>query len=220
MDLGTPTATKIVGAIGLLVVAAVGWTLVVGPETGRLEEARQQVVEIQDQNALLSVQLTALVQQQAELGDTRSIARRLARKFPPTADQPGLFEMVTTAAVGAGIGAEGVTTLTPTPPVVSGADAAAADPAAGTTQAAPAGAQLARQTVTVSVTGSYDQTQQLLVNLENMDRAYLITTVSLAGDAEGGAFTTTITGDMFVMPPVKDPGKTVEVASATDQEDS
>lgn len=225
MQLGTPAATKVVGALGLVVVAALGWTFAVGPETGRLDAAREQVTAIRDQNAVLQTQLAALVKQQSELADTRGTARVLARKFPPTADQPGLFAMVTDAAVDAGIGAEGVTTLSPTPPVVGGAEpGAAADPAAAPTDpaaAAPAAAgALARQTVTVSVTGTYDQTQQLLVNLENMDRAYLVTSVSLAGDTEGASYTTTITGDMFVMPPVKAPGKAVEVASATTQEGS
>ena len=221
MDLGTPVATKVVGAVGLLAVAGLGWTVGIGPETGRLSDAREQVTTIQDQNAVLATQLAGLVKQQENLGETRRTARELAAKFPPTADQPGLFKVVTAAAVDAGIGAKGVTTLTPTPPVVGSAD----DPAGASTDAGAAdpaatagGDQLARQTVTVSVTGSYDQTQQLLVNLEHMKRAYLITSVALAGDATNGEFTTTITGDMFVMPPVKDPGKTVEVASTTEEE--
>jgi Tfp pilus assembly protein PilO len=226
MDLGTPLATKVVGTVGLLAVAALGWTFGIGPETGKLADAREQVTTVQDQNAVLAIQLSALVKQQAELGATRRTARLLAAKFPPTADQPGLFEIVTAAAVDAGIGAKGVTTLTPTPPLVGAAETSAgttSTPAAsgadGSTPAAAGGAQLARQTVTVSITGSYDQTQQLLVNLEQMKRAYLVTTVSLAGDASTGSFTTTITGDMFVMPPVPDPGKTVEVSSTTTQED-
>lgn len=228
MDLGTPAATKVTGALGLLAVAALGWTFGVGPQSAHLAEARDEVTAVQDQNALLTTQLAVLTKQQQDLGATRRTARVLAAKFPPTADQPGLFEIVTAAAVDAGIGAKGVTTLTPTPPVVgtaagtaNGAANGTADGTAGSTQAgtpAPSGGQLARQTVTVSVTGSYDQTRQLLVNLEHMERAYLITTVSLAGDAENGAYTTSITGDMFVMPPVPDPGKTVDVSSTTTQE--
>ena len=213
MDLGTPTATKVTGAIGLLVVAGLGWTFGVGPQSAHLAEARDEVTTVQDQNALLTVQLAALTKQQQDLGATRRTARVLAANFPPTADQPGLFEIVTAAAVDAGIGAKGVTTLTPTPPVVGTADSSAGSTQAGTT--APSGDQLARQTVTVAVTGSYDQTRQLLVNLEHMKRAYLITSVSLAGDTENGAYTTSITGDMFVMPPVQDPGKTVDVSSTT-----
>jgi Tfp pilus assembly protein PilO len=220
MDLGTPTATKVTGVVGLLVVAALGWTFGVGPQSAQLAEARDEVATVQDQNALLTVQLAALTKQQEDLGATRRTARRLAAKFPSTADQPGLFEIVTAAAVDAGIGAKGVTTLTPTPPVVGTADGADAAAQGGTQSGAQAGTQLARQTVTVSVTGSYDETRQLLVNLENMQRAYLITSVSLAGDAQSGAYTTTVTGDMFVMPPVQDPGKTVDVSSTTTQEGS
>jgi Tfp pilus assembly protein PilO len=221
MDLGTPGATKVVGVLGLVAVAALGWTFAVGPETGRLADARAEVTTVQDQNAVLQTQLAGLVKQQEQLGATRQAARELAKRFPPTADQPGLFQIVTAAAVDAGIGAQGVTTLTPTPPVVGNPDGTpAAAAGTATTSATSAGAPLlARQTVTVSVTGTYEETRQLLVNLEHMDRAYLVTSVTLAGDATAGTFTTTITGDMFVMPPVKDPGKTVDVSSTTSQED-
>lgn len=213
MDLRTPGATKVVGSLGLLAVVGLGWVVGIGPQTTALATAREEVTAIQDQNAVLATQLAGLVKQQQELGTTRHTARVLATKFPPTADQPGLFQAVTDAAVEAGIGADGVTTLAPTPPVVGGA----ADPTGAAPAPAPVGGgQLARQTVTVTVAGTYDQTQQLLANLEHMPRAYLVGSVSLAGDATSGQFTTTITGDMFVMPPVPDPGKTVEVASTTD----
>lgn len=204
MDLGTPTATKILGGVSLLVVAALGWTLVVGPETSALSDRREAVEATRDQNQQLAGELAALEQQREELGATRRTAEELAEKFPPTADQPGLFEEVTAAAVEAGIGPQGVTALVPTPPMVG----AAADPAAATPPAAETGSMLARQTVTVSVTGTYDQTQRLLENLEHMHRAYLVRTVALSGDPETGTYTTTVDGDMFVMPPVVDPEKT------------
>lgn len=225
MDLSSPTATKVLGGLGLVVVAALGWTVAVGPETSTLAETRQTVADVRDQNALLTTQLASLVKQQEQLPETRRTARRLAAKFPATADQPGLFEAVTTAAVDAGIGAQGVTTLTPTPPVIGGLAGAAAPgaaaPGAAPAEGAPAdgaavaGAQLARQTVTVAVTGSYDQTQVLLENLEHMSRAYLVTSVSVSGDPTTGVFTTSITGDMFVMPPVQDPDD-ADSAAGTD----
>ena len=210
MNLRTPGGTKVVGSLALLLVAALGWLFVVGPETSALSEARLEVENISDQNDVLTLQLASLKRQQLELAPTRKAARKLAVKFPPTADQPGLFADVTAAAVDAGIGAQGVTTLTPTPPTIGGAD-----PVTGAVGAAPppAGANLARQTVTVSVTGGYDQTERLLENLEHMPRAYLVTSVTLGGGGEGGEYTTTITGDMFVMPPIEDPGDMVNVAS-------
>lgn len=226
MNLATPTATKLLGGLSLLVVAALGWTLVVGPETSTLAETRDQIASTRDQNSVLATQLAGLQKQRADLGATRHAARELAVKFPPTADQPGLFEQVTEAAVSAGIGPKGVTTLAPTPPQLGGSTTTPTAPTAptaptGTTTgttgtAAPAAPNLlARQTVTVSVSGTYDQTERLLQNLEHMPRAYLITAITLSGDADTGDYTTTISGDMFVMPPVKDPGKTLDMASST-----
>ncbi len=225
MDLATPGATKLVGSLALLVVAGLGWQLVVGPETDALAQAREEISTVRDQNAVLTTQLAVLEKQREGLAETRRDARRLAALFPPTADQPGMFEEVTTAAVDAGIGPQGVTTLTPTPPVLGTADGtapadAAADPASDPAAPAPVAAPqlLARQTVTVAVTGTYEETQLLLENLEHMPRAYLVTAVSLASGSEGGEFTTTITGDMFVMPPVADPGKTLNLSSTTQPE--
>ncbi|HYF72587.1 MAG TPA: hypothetical protein VD864_07185, partial [Nocardioides sp.] len=113
MDLGTPGATKVVGSLAMAVVAGLGWLVAVGPETDALSEAREQVTATRDQNSVLTAQLATLERQRDGLSATRRDARRLAALFPPTADQPGLFEAVTAAAVDAGIGPQGVTTLTP-----------------------------------------------------------------------------------------------------------
>lgn len=199
MELQTPRATTCIGIVALLLIAAVSWTFVIGPEVSRLSTVRTQIQDTRDQNDVLGVQLARLVKQSRDLEDVRRTAEALAAKFPPTADQPGLFEAVTEAAVDAGIGAGGVTTLAPSPPAVGG-DVAAGGPAQ------PAGrGQLARQAVSISIEGSYKETLRLLDNLEQMPRAYLVTSVSVTGGAEAG-FTTTLTGDMFVMPPVTDPG--------------
>lgn len=201
MKLNTPMGTKVVGGLVLLLLAGLGWMFVVGPETEKLSAVRLEIESTRDQNDVLRLQLVTLEKQREQLGSTRRTAAALADKFPPTADQPGLFEAVTAAAVDAGIGAKGVTTLAPTPPVIGGVD-----PATGVQLADPAGAQLARQSVSVSVEGSYAQTERLLENLERMPRAYLINSVTLGGGATEGAYTTTVVGDMFVMPPVADPG--------------
>lgn len=214
MNLRTPLATKLVGSLSLVVVAGLGWMVVVGPETAALAETRAEIQVIRDQNHNLTLQLSTLERQASELGRTRQVARDIAEMFPPTADQPGLFTAVTAAAVDAGIGARGVTVLAPTAPVVGGADpvtgAVTAEPPAG-------GDDLARQTVTVSVSGGYDQTERLLENLEHMPRALLVTSVTVTGEGEAGSYTTTVVGDMFVMSPLKDPGKLKNVSSPTSE---
>lgn len=193
MDLQTSRATKIIGIVALLVIAGVSWTVVIGPEMSRLSAVRAQIEETEQKNDVLRVQLARLVKQSEDLADVRKTAKALAAKFPPTADQPGLFADVTEAAVNAGVGPGGVTTLTPSPPTLGGAAAGAAG-----------GGLLATQTLSISISGNYKQTLQLLENLEQMPRAYLVKSVSLGGGGADG-FTTTLTGDMFVMPPVQDP---------------
>ena len=209
MNLRTPMATKVLGALALLVIAGAGWMFVVGPATSQLADVREQTQAAGDQNDLLTLQLLKLKQQAAALDETRAEAKALAAKFPPTADQPGLFEQVNDAATGAGIGPKNVTALTPTPPTVGGVDAA------GAAQATPqGGAGLAQQTVTVSVEGGFAATQHLLENLEGLPRAYLVSAVTMSGGADTGAFTTTVTGTMFVMPPAPDPDDVVAPAAA------
>ncbi len=51
--------------------------------------------------------------------------------------------------------------------------------------------------------GDFDQTVRFLKNLEHMDRAYLVTSVSLTG--QEGTYTTTVLGSMFVIQPVPEP---------------
>lgn len=207
MNLQTPAATKALGAIALLLIVVAGWMFVVGPKSEALAQVREQIQTSRDQNTLLQQQLVALREQAAGLDETRAVAEALADKFPATADQPGLFQQVTAAATAAGIPARDVTALTPTPPTVG-----AADPAAGVTPQAGT-AELARQTVTVAVNGDYAQTQDLVENLESMDRAYLVGSIAVTAATEGGGFATTVTGDMFVMPPAKDPGPQLEPVS-------
>jgi Tfp pilus assembly protein PilO len=200
MNLRSAAATKGLGAAGLVLVAGAGWFLAVGPETDRLSEVEAQVTSAREQNDLLGIQLAALKAQAADLDDTRDRAEALALRFPATADQPGLFREVTRAAADAGIGARDVTALTPTPPTVGEAGATGAQLAPDASEA-----DLARQSVSVAVEGSYRETRRLLDNLEQMPRAYLITSITLSAGSEPSTFTTSIDGDMFVMPPVEDP---------------
>jgi hypothetical protein len=199
MNLRTPSGTKIIGGLALALIAALGWLFVVSPQNTALGEVRAQIDNTRDQNQVLRLQLVALQAQEKKVTQTAETADALASKFPPTADQPGLFQAVTAAASDAGIGAKDVTALTPTPPVIGGATAGAGVQLPGEST----GSDLARQTVTLSVNGTYDQTRQLLANLETMERAYLISSVTVSGGGTETTFTTTITGDMFVMPPAQ-----------------
>lgn len=211
MNLRTLGATKILGVLGLVVTAGLGWLIVVGPATAALSDVRLAITTTRDQNDVLEAQLVALTRQAEQLDETRATAAELFAKFPPTADQPGVFREVTAAAANAGIGPQDITSLTPTPPMIGAADPTTGVPLEGD------GSNLARQTVTVVVEGSYDETQRLLENLEQMPRAFLITSVSLTGGSEDGGFATTVAGDMFVMPPIEDPASTTDSSTEVEE---
>lgn len=201
MNLNSPRVTLVGGALLLTLLVAAGWFLAVGPRTAALAEVRTSIEETRAQNQLLEQQLVTLREQADSLEGTEAVAVALARVFPGTADQPGLFEMVTDAAGAAGIGPRDVTALSPTPPTIGGLD-----PAAGASPVPATGAELASQTVTLSVEGSYAETTELLANLERMPRAYLVTSVSLGAGSGPDSYLTTVTGDMFVAPAIDPPG--------------
>lgn len=214
MNLRSPAGTKILGALALILVAALGWLLVLGPAIGELDEVHTQTSDARAQRDVLNQQLTLLREQEQTLPQTRADSAALSVKFPATADQPGLFETVSAAVADAGIPAENLTALTPTPPVIGTGD----ESAGVALPAEEAQGNLATQTVTVSVESTYDEARQLLANLETMPRAYLVTSLTVTAGEGPGQFSTTIVGDMFVMPVAAVPDAP-SMAAAADSSD-
>lgn len=212
MNLRSASATALLGSLLLLVVAALSWVLLLGPATARVGEQREAAEAAADRSALLATQLARLQAKAEDLGDTEKAEKRLAALFPPTADQPGFFEQVGRIARDAGYAPGDITSLSPTAPAPlappAPAPAEAADPGAdGSTEAPPppAPADLAVQTVTMTLTGDYDEARRLLRGLERLDRAFLVRSVSLAGEAGSSSLTLSISGATFVAPPVPAP---------------
>jgi Tfp pilus assembly protein PilO len=195
--------TKIFGALGLVLVAAAGWLVVLQPQTTKLSGIRTQIDTTRSQNDTSRVQLLKLEDQAKKLAGTRATARTLAARFPATADEPGLFHAVTGAALQAGIPARKVTDLTPEAPVPGGSGGAQLPRTQPSGSAAKG--ELASQTIAITVEGNYDQLQRLMENLEDIPRSYLISSLVLGAGATSGAFTAAITGLMYMMPAAVDP---------------
>lgn len=221
MNLRSPSATLVLGGLGLLLLAAAGWLLLLGPLTEDVGTARQAADDAVDRNQVLAAQLADLEERAQDLGSTREAAEELERLVPPTADQPGFFALVDEAAAAAGYAPRDITTLSPTAPVpvTAGADPAAPaaapaapaePPAAGDGAEAPAPpvAEYAVQTVSMTLTGSYEQATRLLTRLGGLDRAVLVRSISLSGEAGSPTLTLTLSGTTFVAPPVPEPDET------------
>ncbi|MDP2774284.1 MAG: hypothetical protein Q8O61_12100 [Nocardioides sp.] len=199
------TATAVMGGLLLALLVTGGWLVLLGPATGDIGETRDAVASTEDRNQVLATELTALQAQAADLSGTRSVAGRLDHLFPPTADQPGLFQALVRAARAAGYGADELTSLSPTAPIPL-IDGEPMGVAAGTGQVLdPTTADLAVQTVTLSAEGDYDQARALLGSLESLDRAFLVQAVELISGQVPGQLTLTVTGSTFLAPPVPAP---------------
>jgi len=223
MNLRSASATVVLGILGIAVVAIAAWMLLIGPIMGDVSDTEDATQAAVDQNQMMTVQVHGLERQRDELPATKKVAGQLEEIFPATADQPGFFAAVNRAARSAGIPADKVTTLSPTAPVLL--DASGVPAAEGTTATTPSDgsavtAELAQQTVSVTVEGSYEQVRKLLGHLEEMPRAFLVSSLSITGgsagettgEAAGGAagggssnLTVSITGSTFVAPPVTYP---------------
>ncbi|MDO9495239.1 MAG: hypothetical protein Q7J48_06025 [Nocardioides sp.] len=205
MNLRSATATAVIGGLVLALLVTVGWLALLGPVTADISDTRETVISAEDRNQVLTAELAALQAQAADLSGTRSVARRLDRLFPPTADQPGLFQALVRAARAAGYAPDDLTSLSPTAPVplIGGEPMGVAT---GTGQVLdPASADLAVQAVTLSAEGDYDQARRLLEALETLDRAFLVQSVELSAGQVAGQLTLSITGSTFVAPPVPAP---------------
>lgn len=222
----SPATTVLVGSLTLLLVAAAGWMLLLGPLTSRVAEQREAAVAAADRTFVLTTQLSKLRAKAEDLTATVTAEEQLRALFPPTADQPGFFEQVGAVAREAGYAPSEITTLSPTAPQLVAPPAPpqpdpAADPAAegaedGAAEPAPAPAppaEYAAQTVSLSLTGSYDEARRLLAGLETLDRAFLLRSISIAGEAGSSTLTVTLSGSTFVAPPLVAPDEASDVTS-------
>lgn len=209
MNLRSASATALIGSLVLLLTAALGWVLLLGPTLARVGEQREAAEAAADRSALLALQLGRLQAKAEDLGDTERAERRLAQLFPPTADQPGFFEQIGEIAREAGYAPGDITTLSPSAPAPLAAPAPPPSPTddGSGTGAAPAGvpSDLAVQTVAMTLEGGYDEARRMLRGLERLDRAFLVRSVALSASGDSSSLTMSISGATYVAPPVPAP---------------
>ncbi len=139
------------------------------PKMSEVSKAREELQAAQDEEITLQTQLRSLQDAQAQAEQTEREIRALEAKVPPTADLPGLFRLLQSAADRAGVDFFQFSPGTPT-----------ADPSGRFST-------IAGQIV---VTGDYFMLQEFLYRLETLPRAAKVMSVSIApggGGETGGA---------------------------------
>lgn len=210
----TPTRkTTLIGTAILLVALVAAWMLVLSPRSDAIAKVNEEMTVAESANQALRSQIAMLRSRQEQLPAIRAVSDALDRRFPPTAQQPKLFKMITAAAAEAGIAPQYLTSLAVDPPAAMAASGDSAQlPGVG------AASGIASQKLTMNVSGTPAQIRQFVGNLEKLPRAFAVTGIGFTQQPTAAvpsessspsplAQLVTITGDMFVMPKVVNPTK-------------
>ncbi|HTG47086.1 MAG TPA: type 4a pilus biogenesis protein PilO [Actinomycetota bacterium] len=149
----------IFAAIGVVVVAILLLLFLVLPKMHSVSDAQGQLDQARQQQTTLEVRKAALEQAKLDAPKNQQIINNVHKRIPPTADEPGLIQLLNGAAVSAGIQ---LVSLTPSNPTF--------DSTTG----------LSTISVAVSATGSYFDITQFMYNIETLPRAAVVTTLTLA----------------------------------------
>lgn len=219
------------GSAILAIVAVAGWFLLLSPRLATAGELNDQRDAVVTANEVTRTKIGELQEMKDKIGQAKADADLLTRRFPPTAEQSVLFDLVQQAAASAGIPASKISTLTISVPTLGSTDGsvtlpgasadpnatAAATPAtAGAPAAAAPGGGLASMSVDVTVAGAPDRLAGFVKALESMDRAFLVTGINIAGTGEGGGSSLTLSGTMFLLPELVDPTAEAPAQPTTD----
>jgi Tfp pilus assembly protein PilO len=200
--------------VGVLVVLAAGWFLLVSPKRSEAADLNAQAASKATANQQLAGQLAILKAQAKELPQQQAKLAAVAAKIPDNPALPALVRALSKAADDAGVE---LVSMAPSPPAAVAAAAAPATAAgAGVTAARPAvgsSAAGALQSIglNLNVVGGYFQVEQFLDRLESLGRAFKVTGFTLAPGSNplkpaaaqgavdsGSSLTAAVTGQVYM----------------------
>jgi type IV pilus assembly protein PilO len=190
---------SILTAVTVAVVLALGWVALISPQHSRASSLRTQAADSDQANSKLLAQIGQYQQQQKNLPAEEKIIDGVNTKVPDNPALPSLIRQLSAAATGAGVDLSSLSPSTPT--LVSAASGRL--PSVGAASHGVAGGVLAQIPVTIQVQGSYFNVESFLSAIENLSRAMMVTSFSLAPDgsaAPAGSTAGTPTG-VKVVPP-------------------
>lgn len=216
MDLNSTKNVKALGIIGIFLILAAGFMLVVQPLLSQNSEYSQQFDAAEAEQVEMQSKLELLRTQRDTIADVEELDAELSKQFPGTADTPGLINMVATAATSSGLDSSNITNLTagiptlvatttggteggeaaPAPDAAAGGEAdpapeaAPVDPAAAPVPGSTGTSNIAEIPLEISIEGGVDQISEFVNNLKEVDRNVTILSFSVSAEGEGEEATT------------------------------
>jgi Tfp pilus assembly protein PilO len=173
----TRTRKWSVGTAALVVLLIVaGWFLLVAPKKSDADASRASTVSAQAANDQLKTKIAVLTAQQADIPKQQATLATIRLAIPDNPALPSLIRTLNGIAVATGTSFSGLTNATPIQVAQSVTGAAAPAGAAGASTA-PGALQLS--TVAMSIYGSYAQIELFVAQLENTQRALIVSNVSI-----------------------------------------
>ena len=213
-------------AAGCALLTVAAWFLLIAPQRAEAADLREQTASQEQTNAATRVRTQTLKAQYAELPAKQAELAVVQRQMPADPDLPSLIRTFTSIAQLSGVQ---LLSVTPTPPVAVGAQAAAGAPTtlAGAEAAPPAG--LLGMTTAIVVQGDFASSTLFLQRLQaasetvsgsSMSRAFLVQSVKVTPSAAPGTAATapkgqvqmSITGQVFVLAGAPIPTVTIPAA--------
>lgn len=209
----TETRKWTLGTVALvLVLLLASWFLLVSPKRSEAAKLDEQTQQQQQANDALRTQIAVLKSQSKDLPAMQAKLQRLLTKVPPS---PSLVTLIRELSITARRSGVQLLSITPARP--------AALPTVGTVTTTVAPTGLAQITLQLTASGGYFELQQLFNQLEQMDRAVLVTQATITEPDQSTTTTTgvraplsaAITAEVFVAPPTTTADTTAAASGAT-----
>lgn len=171
------------GALGALVLLALGWFLVVSPKRSQAAAVRDETATQESANTVLRQQIAMLQAQAKGLVAKQAALQEVGRRVPPEPQLPALVRNLT--GVHDRSGAD-IISITPAAPVSA-------------VPTVPGAAAYSTIPVTLQVAGDYAQLTLFLDELERLERLYVVKGVQISSGKAPAP------GDKVVLGPAGDP---------------
>ncbi len=197
MTQGPARTWAILGGLLVLGLAAAAWFLVLSPRIATASQVAAQARQVETSTLQLNRRYRDALEEAAQAPQAAAQAQRLFSSMPQEAELPDVLRQVTAAADSAGIEGTHLQIINTSVPTPVGAKGSEINPM--TAVAKGAGVNLATMAVSITVDGDRASLARFLANLENLDRALLISSTHLADTSPGNPPTLQVDGSMFVL---------------------
>lgn len=191
--------------LGLLGTLTLGvWFFLLAPRLSTAQDLLLQTQSIEDLNLSQQHRFTELTKMAKDAPEAALRVQTLLSRMPQEADLPQLFTQITEAAAKAGISADKISAIAPSvPKPLDDPRFSATGPVADAQQSAQrSNIRVATLDVTVTVTGTMRQIREYVSNIENLDRDFLITGLTITNQQQevlNGVQSASITATTFVL---------------------